>query len=198
SALVVEHLCLFSHDLTKKLKRWRDGRLKHHTFNNRIMVYDDRGNVIGDKYWLSGRDLANGEEMILDRGNAVVQVLESVGEYDQDLSEVVGKRVKDREKRAQVNSSANRQTPLARPTPQTDGEQTTQRLKHRSLSEILGLPTSHYRRAVAQSSPPNQQQRKQASGENDDSPSKRRKHDYASSKTSRYAESLFGTPLNLS
>jgi hypothetical protein len=124
SALVVEHLCLFSHDLTKKLKRWRDGRLKHHTFNNRIMVYDDRGNVIGDKYWLSGRDFANGEEMILDRGNAVVQVLESVGEYDQDLSEVVGKRVKDREKRAQVNSSANRQTPLARPAPQTDGEQT--------------------------------------------------------------------------
>ncbi len=51
TAAVVEYLCLFTHDLKRKQKRWQDGRLKYHTFNKRVMVYDERGNNVGDAHW---------------------------------------------------------------------------------------------------------------------------------------------------
>ncbi|PHH73243.1 hypothetical protein CDD80_3934 [Ophiocordyceps camponoti-rufipedis] len=74
SAPVLDYRCLFTHDLRRKQKRWQDGRLKYHTFNRRVMVYDDGGNLVGDAHAREG-PLAEGDEMELENGAAaVVQV----------------------------------------------------------------------------------------------------------------------------
>ncbi|KAK8914754.1 hypothetical protein VCV18_011072 [Metarhizium anisopliae] len=95
TASVIDYSCLFTHDLRRKQKRWQDGRLKYHTFNKRIMVYDDRGNFIGDAHWHGGGDLQEDEELELDRGAAIVQVGESTGSREQDLTEILDKRARE-------------------------------------------------------------------------------------------------------
>ncbi|KAJ0296132.1 hypothetical protein COL516b_011884 [Colletotrichum fioriniae] len=95
AAPVLEHLCLFTHDLKRKQKRWQDGRLKFHTFNKRIMVYDERGNFIGDMHWREDFDFGEGEEFNLERGAVIVQVAECIGSKDQDLTELLDKRAKE-------------------------------------------------------------------------------------------------------
>ncbi|KAF4589110.1 Protein ZGRF1 [Ophiocordyceps camponoti-floridani] len=85
SAPVLDYRCLFTHDLRRKQKRWQDGRLKYHTFNRRVMVYDDGGNLIGDAHAREG-PLAEGDEMELENGAAAV-VQDAWGEdacIDQD------------------------------------------------------------------------------------------------------------------
>ncbi|WYZ45490.1 hypothetical protein EsH8_VIII_000806 [Colletotrichum jinshuiense] len=98
-APVLEYICLFTHDLKRKQKRWQDGRLKFHTFNKRIMVYDERGNFIGDMHWREDFDFGEGEEFNLERGAVIVQVAECIGSKDQDLTELLEKRAKDIEQR---------------------------------------------------------------------------------------------------
>jgi hypothetical protein len=83
-------------DLRRKQKRWQDGRLKFHTFNKRVMVYDERSNYIGDTHWREDTTFGEGEELQLERGGTLVEVGECVGKRDQDLSELVDKRVKER------------------------------------------------------------------------------------------------------
>ncbi|KAF4119919.1 Protein of unknown function (DUF2439) [Geosmithia morbida] len=71
---VHEYICLYTHDLKRKTKRWQDGKLCYHVFNGRVVVYDDRGGIVGDSH-VAGRptSLDEGEEMALDRGGAIVQ-----------------------------------------------------------------------------------------------------------------------------
>ncbi|SPQ19794.1 3a64c354-4cae-449d-8ad4-99325f8fd276 [Thermothielavioides terrestris] len=78
SAPVLEFVCLFTHDLRRKQKRWEDGRLKYHTFNKRVMVYDERGNFVGDMHWQRESEFGEGEEFQLERGGAIVQAIETV------------------------------------------------------------------------------------------------------------------------
>jgi hypothetical protein len=99
TAIIEEFICLFTHDLRRKQKRWQDGRLKYHTFNKRVMVYDDRGNFIGDTHWRPDHDLDDGEELQLDRGSAIVQVAEKAGTQTQDLTEILDKRAREVAKR---------------------------------------------------------------------------------------------------
>ncbi len=112
-ALVLEFLCLFTHDLRRKQKRWQDGRLKYHAFNKRVMVYDERGNFIGDMHWRADHSIEEGEEVQLERGGILVQISECVGRQTQDLSELLDKRIQEREQR-QVQAAARRRSPDAR------------------------------------------------------------------------------------
>ncbi|KAL7947970.1 hypothetical protein V8C42DRAFT_316283 [Trichoderma barbatum] len=100
SATILEFICLYTHDLRRKKKRWQDGKLKFHTFNKKYMVYDDGGSFVGDGHW-QGDDgeFTEGLEMNLDRGMAIVQVMECTGSKEQDLGEVLGKRVREVEER---------------------------------------------------------------------------------------------------
>ncbi|TDZ15528.1 Protein ZGRF1 [Colletotrichum orbiculare MAFF 240422] len=98
SAPVLEYICLFTHDLKRKQKRWQDGRLKYHTFNKRIMVYDDRGNFIGDMHWREDWEFGEGEEFNLERGAVIVQVSECVASVQQDLTELLEKRPRLRDR----------------------------------------------------------------------------------------------------
>ncbi|KAL6874627.1 hypothetical protein HDV57DRAFT_237636 [Trichoderma longibrachiatum] len=120
SASILEFICLYTHDLRRKKKRWQDGKLKFHTFNKKYMVYDDGGGFVGDGHWQGdATEVAEGLEMNLDRGMAIVQLLECTGSKEQDLGEVLGKRAREVEERrvsaaAKLSSSAAPSNPAKR------------------------------------------------------------------------------------
>ncbi|OIW30677.1 hypothetical protein CONLIGDRAFT_287825 [Coniochaeta ligniaria NRRL 30616] len=207
SAPVLEYLCLFTHDLRRKQKRWQDGRLKYHTFNRRIMAYDDRGNFIGDMHWRSDWDFDAGEEIQLERGAVIVQVSDCIGQQSQDLSELVDKRVQEKEQRARQKEQrgANmpslptpRRAPELRPDQPASG---THPIRHRPLTALIGTPTGHHGRAVVPSDSPFEQRRRiddTAVNEDAQRPTKRRRHEDTPPSKLGYAQSLFGTALTLS
>ncbi|KAJ6442332.1 FAD dependent oxidoreductase [Purpureocillium lavendulum] len=222
TAPVLDFVCLFTHDLRRKQKRWQDGRLKYHTFNRRVMVYDERGNFIGDAHWPAGAgDLDEGEELELDRGAAIVQVAECAGVRDQDLSEVLDRRVRDVERRRAEReartppgrtpraSAAAAAASTASTAPRTVlNEQRHQQpqphfqLNHRPLSAIVPSPGPIGRAAVPQESPFEARRRAEQGGAEEDPGgrgAKRRRVGMPSPPSKAgYAQSLFGTKLTLS
>ncbi|AEO64950.1 uncharacterized protein THITE_2111350 [Thermothielavioides terrestris NRRL 8126] len=202
SAPVLEFVCLFTHDLRRKQKRWEDGRLKYHTFNKRVMVYDERGNFVGDMHWQRESEFGEGEEFQLERGGAIVQAIECVGRQNQDLSELLDKRAKEKEQRqarvalrpAPLGASAN--TPVAG-IRVNDHFQT----RHRPLNQVLGTPTGPLGRAVVPTESPfelRQRANEMPVNHDDARPAKRRKCDLTPPSKMGYARSLFGATLSLS
>jgi hypothetical protein len=107
TAPILEFRCLYTQHIRQKQKRWQDGRLKYHTFNKRVMVYDDRSNFVGDTHWREDSELEEGEELELERIRYLVQVADFVGKRDQDLTEIVDKRLKEKEERAAAKLAAS-------------------------------------------------------------------------------------------
>ncbi|CAJ2503601.1 Uu.00g109950.m01.CDS01 [Anthostomella pinea] len=196
SAPVLEFVCLFTHDLRRKQKRWQDGRLKYHTFNKRVMVYDERGNSVGDAHWREDYDFGDGEELELERGSAIVQVAECTGSRDQDLSELIDKRAQEKAQRQ--SAVAARRPAVEPPTPQSAAPHA--HLRHRPLHNVIGTPTGHHGRALVPTESPYEERQKQASSPRDEGsrPTKRRKRDISPPSKSGYARSLFGATLSLS
>ncbi|KAK4239486.1 hypothetical protein C8A03DRAFT_14118 [Achaetomium macrosporum] len=193
SAPVLEFVCLFTHDLRRKQKRWEDGRLKYHTFNKRVMVYDERGNFVGDMHWQRDWEFDEGEEVQLERGGVIVQVVECVGRQEQDLSELLDKRVKEKEQRQ--TRAAVRPSPAG--TRVSDHFQT----RHRPLNQVLGTPTGHHGRAVVPTESPFELRQKASEttdNRTDSRAVKRRKCDTTPPSKLGYAQSLFGATLSLS
>ncbi|KAK3695621.1 hypothetical protein B0T22DRAFT_369615 [Podospora appendiculata] len=205
SAPVLEFSCLFTHDLKRKQKRWQDGRLKYHTFNKRVMVYDERGSFVGDMHWRRDWEFDEGEEVELERGGVITQVGECVGRQNQDLSELLDKRAKEKEERqAKAASRPARppvpmHTPLSVPRPQAPQELPQSR--HRHLNQLLGTPTGHHGRALVPRESPFEQ-RHPANGTPNGHPDpravKRRRYDDTPPSKMGYAQSLFGASLTLS
>ena len=184
TALVLSYRCLFTHDLKQKRKRWQDGKLKYHTFNKRIMVYDDRNHFIGDAHWHEDGDLGEDDELTLDRGGAIVQVADCEGSREQDITEIVDKRAREVAKRREL---AN-QTPRPRQEP---------RSSHRPLSSIVPSPGPIGRATVPNRSPfdirkDGETERPKAT------PAKRRRTEESPPSKSSHAAGLFGARLNLS
>lgn len=201
SSTVLEFVCLFTHDLKRKQKRWQDGRLKMHTFNKRIMVYDDRGNFIGDTHWREDYEFGDGEEFQLERGSVLVQAAECVANHRQDLSELIDKRVHERAQR----QSAAAARPSAASTPARSSVASPQpgnqhfQLRHTPLLSVLGTPTGHHGRALASSKSPFEQRQKLIASEGESpNPAKRRRREISPPSKSGYATSLFGAQLTLS
>ncbi len=88
TAPVFEFRCLFTYDVRKKKKIWHDGSLRFHTFNRRVMVYDDSKNYIGDAHWRETGEFLEGEELRLDKG-VMVEVGEQIGHTETDLAPVI-------------------------------------------------------------------------------------------------------------
>ncbi|KAK3337543.1 hypothetical protein B0T19DRAFT_472430, partial [Cercophora scortea] len=205
SAPVLEFSCLFTHDLKRKQKRWQDGRLKYHTFNKRVMVYDERGNFVGDMHWRRDWEFDEGEEVELERGGVITQVGECVGRQNQDLSELLDKRAKEKEERqAKAASRPARppvpmHTPLSIPRPQAPQELPQSR--HRHLNQLLGTPTGHHGRALVPRESPFEQRHpanETPNGHLDPRAAKRRRYDDTPPSKMGYAQSLFGASLTLS
>ncbi|KAI1300493.1 hypothetical protein F5Y03DRAFT_364367 [Xylaria venustula] len=196
TATVREHACLFTHDLRRKQKRWQDGRLKYHTFNRRVMVYDERGNFVGDAHWREDYDLADGEDLELERGGVIVQVGDCVGSRDQDLSELVDKRAQERAQRQAA--AAARRPPVA--TIAALHGLKSQSIPQKHLHAIIGTPSGHHGRAVLpKESPYEERQQKQLHSQSDDNrPAKRQRKDISPPSKSGYAQNLFGATLTLS
>ncbi|KAE9365231.1 hypothetical protein N431DRAFT_430735 [Stipitochalara longipes BDJ] len=199
TAPVLEYRCLYTHDLRRKQKRWQDGRLKFHTFNKRVMVYDERSNYIGDTHWREDSAFDEGEELELERGGILVEVGECVGKRDQDLSQLVDKRLKDREERAAAKvaaSSPSRPHPsLVRTFQATPGP-----LQHKPLNALL-TNTGHYGRAVIPNTSPFEEKQRLRNGNHDGPddgrPAKRRKPNENAPSKSGYAQNLMGATLSL-
>lgn len=202
SATVLDFICLFTHDLKRKQKRWQDGALKYHTFNKRIMVYDDRGHFIGDAHWQSDGHLAEGDEFALDRGGALVQVSDCTGQREQDLTELIDKRAKEVEKRrANAASRTPRQGGIG-VTPIPQDQSSHFQLRHRPLSSLVGTPSRIGRALIPQRSPYEARQIAQTSEQTaaleDSRPQKRMRHERSPDSKSSHARSLFGATLTLS
>ncbi|KAF2970499.1 hypothetical protein GQX73_g3068 [Xylaria multiplex] len=196
TAPVREHACLFTHDLRRKQKRWQDGRLKYHTFNRRVMVYDERGNFVGDTHWREDYDLADGDDLELERGGIIIQVGECVGSRDQDLSDLVDKRAKEKAERQAA--AAARRPPVTAVTPLHVIKPQSQQRKH--LHDIIGTPSGHHGRAVLpQESPYEERRQKLAAPQSDDNrPAKRQRREISPLSKNGYAQNLFGATLTLS
>ncbi|KAL2813320.1 hypothetical protein BDW59DRAFT_154890 [Aspergillus cavernicola] len=85
TAPVVKFRCLFTHDMRRKAKRWQDGFLRFHTFNKRVMVYDNTGYFIGDLHWRAPEGIQDGDELELDKG-VLIQVCEPLERSETDIS----------------------------------------------------------------------------------------------------------------
>ncbi|KAI1761992.1 hypothetical protein GGR53DRAFT_446597 [Hypoxylon sp. FL1150] len=197
TAPVLEFVCLFTHDLRRKQKRWQDGRLKYHTFNRRIMVHDERGNFIGDTHWREDCDFDEGEELELERGGVVVQVGECTGSRDQDLSELIDKRAQEKAER-QAAAMARRQATRAPATPAANPPHF--QLRHKPLHHLIGTPTGKHGRAIIPKESPYEERQKLAVTPQSDAarPAKRRKREVSPPSKGGYARALFGTALTLS
>ncbi|OBT57202.1 hypothetical protein VE04_02383 [Pseudogymnoascus sp. 24MN13] len=199
TAPVIEFRCLFTSDIRRKQKRWQDGRLKFHTFNKRVMVYDERLNFVGDTHW-HDYHIDEGEELELDRAAVLVQVADCLGSRDQDLTELLDHRTKQREERAAVRrpSSSPAEVPFdnLRIARQPTGYS---KLSQKPLSALLGTPTGHHGRALLPTTSPFEDRQKEQRQERDTQvrPSKRRKAESTYSKAG-YAQNLTGAMLDLS
>ncbi|KAF3061149.1 hypothetical protein GL218_02812 [Daldinia childiae] len=202
TAPVLEYVCLFTRDLRRKQKRWQDGRLKYHTFNKRIMVYDERGNFVGDTHWHEDYHFDEGEEVELERGGTIVQVAECTGSRDQDLSELIDKRARERAER-QSAALARRPPTVEAATPNVTTPNVDAphfQLRHKPLHNLIGTPTGHHGRALVPTESPYEERQKLATSTRDDDgrPAKRRKREVSPPSKSGYAQSLFGASLTLS
>ncbi|PBP16634.1 hypothetical protein BUE80_DR012634 [Diplocarpon rosae] len=192
TAPVLEFRCLFTPDIRRKQKRWQDGRLKFHTFNKRVMVYDERSNFVGDTHWKRGLDFEEGEELELERGGILVEVGECIGKKDQDLFELVEKRVKEREERAAAKNAVSPGSIRSHNTPARSAH-----YQPKPLSTML-TPTGHYGRAVVPNTSPFEE--RQSAGEKRDQnepPAKRRRPGDTTSSKHGYAQNLMGATLSL-
>ncbi|KAK2601163.1 hypothetical protein N8I77_010633 [Diaporthe amygdali] len=200
TATVLEFRCLFTHDLRRKQKRWQDGRLKYHSFNARVMVYDERGNSVGDMHWHGDYDFGEGEEVQLERGGVIVQVEELVERRETDLSELVDKRLQEKQQRQlqQLARSAAPSAMLPRSLPRPAAI-APDRVppRHRPLHHVIGTPTGHHGKALVPKESPFEQ-RQQAAESPDDRAAKRRRFDDPPPSKSGYATALFGQSLTLS
>ncbi|KAH7558588.1 hypothetical protein BM1_04725 [Bipolaris maydis] len=138
TAPVAEFRCLFTHDVRRKQKRWHDGFLKFHTFNNRVMVYDQARNFLGDTYYKDSDELHEGDELNLNNG-ALVEVSEPVAITHTDLASVLGRKARDL---PPVANPPSQTRPYQRPSSAAppNAHKAASQLRHKSLNTLLGTP----------------------------------------------------------
>jgi hypothetical protein len=154
TAPVIEFRCLFTHDVRQKKKRWQDGYLKLHTFNNRIMVCDQARNHVGDTYWKESSELQEGDELSL--GCVLVEVSEAMGVTQTDLAPILAKKTKTPTKEAPLRPTPSATVrPFQRPSsvaPNNTARAASQ-LRHKSLNTLLGTPKGPVGKAAPMKSP---------------------------------------------
>ncbi|KAJ5223463.1 hypothetical protein N7468_008005 [Penicillium chermesinum] len=111
TASVIKFQCLYTHDLRRKSKRWQDGYLKFHSFNKRVMVYDDSGTFVGDHHWRSAEEVQDGDELELDKG-VLIEVGERLSTTQTDITNLF-----DKKKSSQASPARGNQNPLQSQAP---------------------------------------------------------------------------------
>ena len=147
TAPVLDFRCLYTYDLRRKAKRWQDGLARFHTFNKRVMVYDEPRNFIGDTHWREPEPIQDGDELQLDKG-ILIQIGEATGRIDQDISGLFEKR-----KVAPIGdegSSPARTRPAQAPIQSAVRalQAAPSQLMPRTLNSVLGTPKGQIGRAT--------------------------------------------------
>ncbi|KAL1796550.1 hypothetical protein ACET3X_005090 [Alternaria dauci] len=139
SAPVAEFRCLFTQDIKRKQKRWQDGYLKLHTFNSRVMVYDQARNFLGDTYHKDSTQVQEGDEFTLNNG-ALVEVAEPMGITHTDLTQILEKKTREQPPPCPIAPSQPK--PFQRPSSvaPTSAQRGASQLRHKSLNTLLGTP----------------------------------------------------------
>ncbi|KAL8950851.1 MAG: hypothetical protein Q9222_003128, partial [Ikaeria aurantiellina] len=158
TAPVLSFRCLYTHDLRRKAKRWQDGVLRFHTFNKRVMVYDEPRNFIGDTHWRESDTIQDGDELELEKG-VLIQVSEIIERTETDLSGLLEKRtIKPTvggEEPHQSDKPINQD--LAAPNPAADAPYRAferpnmaplSQIRPKSLNALLGTPRGPTGRAA--------------------------------------------------
>jgi hypothetical protein len=162
TAPVFEFRCLYTHDLRKKRKIWHDGSLHFHTFNRRVMVYDDTKHYIGDAHWRETSDFQEGEELRLDKG-VLVEVGEKIGHTETDLTPIIlGKRrpeIISSPPQLQAQPPSIAYAPVARPAFNVSGA------RPKSLNAVLGASQGPIGRARMPGSSPFELRQQNVRGE---------------------------------
>ena len=215
TAPVLSFNCLYTHDLRRKAsnKRWQDGVLKFHTFNNRVMVYDVPRNFVGDTHWRGPQPIQDGDELELEKG-VLIQVGEEleIERTETDLTELLEKRkpkhtsaelegtlpsrsaTASTSTTSQLNSAAY--STSARPTAAYNSQ-----LRPKSLNTLLGRPRGPVgRAAIPAKSPAEERQQKENGPLSIERSPKRRRIDHptdssptASLSTNRHVDRFSGS-----
>lgn len=139
TAAVLEFRCMFTHDILKKQKKWHDGCLRFHTFNKRVMVYDESKNLVGDLHYRQPEEFGEGLELKLDRP-VLVQVEEPLGQTSTDLTPLLTRQKQD---------ATTQSTPLTQPNraslPRINAANS--QVKPKSIKELLGASQGRLGRA---------------------------------------------------
>lgn len=176
TAPVAEFRCLFTHDIRRKQKRWQDGFLKFHTFNNRVMVYDTSRNFLGDTYWKDSNHLQEGDELTLDKG-VMVEVADAQGVTQTDLTPLFEK--KNDSPAAKLITAPN--IPRQSMSLNSLLRGGSQQLRHKSLNSLLNNPRGPIGKATPVKSPYEVRQEQEDGWMVDRTP-KRQKIDHMTSK----------------
>ncbi|KAL8820805.1 MAG: hypothetical protein Q9191_007439 [Dirinaria sp. TL-2023a] len=147
TAPVLDFRCLYTFDLRRKAKRWQDGLARFHTFNKRVMVYDEPRNFIGDTHWREPEPIQEGDELRLDKG-VLIQVGEPTAKTDQDISGLFEKR---RSKEAVGGGSSPTRGTVTQHVPEDSVRPTAavpSQLRPRTLNSLLGTPRGRIGRAT--------------------------------------------------
>ncbi|CBX97220.1 hypothetical protein IAQ61_007364 [Plenodomus lingam] len=152
TAPVAEYRCLFTHDVRRKQKRWQDGYLRFHSFNHRVMVYDESRNFLGDTYYKDSSELQEGDQLNLDKG-IMIEVAEAIGVTQTDLTPLFEKKLKEIPARPTTVASQTR--PFQRPSVVASSivQRNTSQLPHKSLNTLLGTPKGPLGKAQPMQSP---------------------------------------------
>ncbi|KAI9779921.1 MAG: hypothetical protein M1839_007077 [Geoglossum umbratile] len=170
TAPVGEFKCLYTHDKRQKKKRWHDGWLRFHTFNKRVMVYDDTRNFIGDMHYTDSGEICEGDDLTFEA--FLVQVLECTKTVQQDLTPLFAPGLRRREAiQQQTSARAERSLATQSPLPQSQGPLTTtapqtplSQLRPKSLNALLGTAKRPHGRALLPTRSPFEERQKEGDG----------------------------------
>ncbi|KAL3495930.1 hypothetical protein BJX62DRAFT_145204 [Aspergillus germanicus] len=161
TAPVIKFRCLFTHDVRRKAKRWQDGFLRFHTFNKRVMVYDNGGYFIGDLHYRAPEGIQDGDELELDKG-VLIQVCETLEQSETDISVLY--RNKSTTSPPQPNGPpSSARSPAPRPLRSQQAS--------RSLNDLLGIRKT----PVPQSRSPYEQRQRKVGTPQYERPAKRQR-----------------------
>ncbi|CAZ81181.1 unnamed protein product [Tuber melanosporum] len=107
TAPVDEYRVMWTTNKTQKIKKWHDGFLRYHSFNRRMLVYDDGRHLVADMYLRDREFLGEGDELEFE--HHLVSIEDFHGSVNQDLTPIFSPALQ--RKQAAVTAASTVQTP---------------------------------------------------------------------------------------
>ncbi|CUS10585.1 unnamed protein product [Tuber aestivum] len=108
TAPVDEYRVMWTPNKTQKIKKWHDGFLRYHSFNRRMLVYDDGRHLVADMYLRDREFLGEGDELEFE--HHLVSIEDFSGSVNQDLTPIFSPALQ--RKQAATTAASAVQTPI--------------------------------------------------------------------------------------